>query len=104
MGPQKKGLFPETEDGILVVRDENFVVRTLTNIDWQGKKRRFMLVLSRKKDESIIVRIPGQEDIVLTVVRIDNMNKVRIGVEADKEVIILRAELEESRSEMSEVE
>ena len=84
--------------------DENFVVRTLTNIDWQGKKRRFMLVLSRKKDESIIVRIPGQEDIVLTVVRIDNMNKVRIGVEADKEVIILRAELEESRSEMSEVE
>ena len=84
--------------------DENFVVRTLTNIDWQGKKRRFMLVLSRKKDESIIVRIPGQEDIVLTVVRIDNMNKVRIGVEADKEVIILRAELEESRSEMSVVE
>jgi carbon storage regulator CsrA len=63
-----------------------------------------MLVLSRKKDESIIVRIPGQEDIVLTVVRIDNMNKVRIGVEADKEVIILRAELEDSRSEMSEVE
>jgi len=88
----------------LVGWDENFVVRTLTNIDWQGKKRRFMLVLSRKKDESIIVRIPGQEDIVLTVVRIDNMNKVRIGVEADKEVIILRAELEESRSEMSEVE
>jgi hypothetical protein len=38
MGPQKRGLFPETEDGILVVWDENFVVRTLTNIDWQGKK------------------------------------------------------------------
>lgn len=58
-----------------------------------------MLVLSRKKDESIIVRIPGQEDIRLTVVRIDNMNKVRIGVEADKEVVILRAELDESRKE-----
>jgi len=58
-----------------------------------------MLVLSRKKDESIIVRIPGQEDIRLTVVRIDNMNKVRIGVEADKEVVILRAELDESHKE-----
>lgn len=62
-----------------------------------------MLVLSRKKDESIIVRIPGQEDIRLTVVRIDNMNKVRIGVEADKDVVILRAELDESKSELSAV-
>lgn len=58
-----------------------------------------MLVLSRKKDESIIVRIPGQEDVKLTVVRIDNMNKVRIGVEADKEVVILRAELDETPNE-----
>lgn len=71
--------------------------------DWQGNERRIMLVLSRKKDESIIVRIPGQEDIRLTVVRIDNMNKVRIGVEADKEVVILRAELEDVREELSEV-
>lgn len=61
----------------------------------QGIERRFMLVLSRKKDESIIVRMPGHEDVKLTVVRIDNMNKVRIGVEADKEVVILRAELED---------
>lgn len=54
-----------------------------------------MLVLSRKKDETIIVRIPGRDDIKLTVVRIDNMNKVRIGVEADKDVVILRSELNE---------
>lgn len=52
-----------------------------------------MLVLSRKKDETIIMRIPGHEDIRLTIVRIDNMNKVRIGVEADKDVVILRSEL-----------
>ena len=52
-----------------------------------------MLVLSRKKDEAIIMRIPGHEDIRLTVVRIDNMNKVRIGVEADKNVVVLRSEL-----------
>ena len=54
-----------------------------------------MLVLSRKKDETIIVRIPGKEDIRLTVVRIDNMNKVRIGVEAEKDVVVvLRSELD----------
>jgi carbon storage regulator CsrA len=52
-----------------------------------------MLVLSRKKDEAIIMKIPGHEDIRLTVVRIDNMNKVRIGVEADKDVVVLRSEL-----------
>ena len=39
------------------------------------------------------MRIPGRDDIRLTVVRIDNMNKVRIGVEADKDVVILRSEL-----------
>jgi carbon storage regulator CsrA len=54
-----------------------------------------MLVLSRTKDETIIVRIPGREDIKLTVVRIDNLNKVRIGVEAEKDVVILRSELNE---------
>lgn len=52
-----------------------------------------MLVLSRKKDEAIVMRIPGHEDIRLTVVRIDNMNKVRIGIEADKDVVVLRSEL-----------
>lgn len=58
-----------------------------------NRKEIGMLVLSRKKDEAIIMRIPGHEDIRLTVVRIDNMNKVRIGVEADKDVVILRSEL-----------
>jgi len=54
-----------------------------------------MLVLSRKKDETIIVKIPGREDIKLTIVKIDNLNKVRVGVEADKEIVILRAELDQ---------
>ena len=54
-----------------------------------------MLVLSRKKEESIIIRIPNREDIKLTVLRIDNLNKVRIGVEADKDIVILRSELDE---------
>lgn len=50
-----------------------------------------MLVLSRKKDEKIILKT-GEEEIVLTVVRID-ANKVRIGIKAGSEVIILREEL-----------
>lgn len=53
-----------------------------------------MLVLSRKKDEQIIVRVPGHDDITLTVVRIDNLNKVRLGIEAEREIIVLRSELD----------
>lgn len=52
-----------------------------------------MLVLSRKKDETIILRGANMEDIKITVVRIDNRNKVRIGIEADKEITVLRSEL-----------
>lgn len=52
-----------------------------------------MLVLSRKKDETIILKGPNMEDIKITVVRIDNRNKVRIGIEADREITVLRSEL-----------
>lgn len=52
-----------------------------------------MLVLSRKKDETIILKGPNMEDIKITVVRIDNRNKVRIGIEAVKEITVLREEL-----------
>jgi carbon storage regulator CsrA len=58
-----------------------------------------MLVLSRKKDEQIILKGENFKDIKITVVRIDNYNKVRIGIEADQGVSILRSELEE-RSEL----
>lgn len=51
-----------------------------------------MLVLSRKPDERIILQVAGQQDIELTVVRIDH-NKVRLGIEADDNVTILRSEL-----------
>ncbi len=53
-----------------------------------------MLVLSRKKDETILIKQPGQPDIKITIVRIDNRNKVRLGIEADKSVTVLRSELE----------
>jgi len=56
-----------------------------------------MLVLSRKKDESILLQIDGLPDIKITVVRVDNLNKVRLGIEAEKEVTVLRSELLEKQ-------
>ena len=50
-----------------------------------------MLVLSRKRDEKILLKV-NEQDIELTVVRIDN-NKVRLGINAEKNVTILRSEL-----------
>ena len=47
-----------------------------------------MLVLSRKKDESIIIR----ENIVLTVVEIRG-DKVRLGIEAPRDVPVHRREV-----------
>jgi len=53
-----------------------------------------MLVLSRKQDEKIVLKVPGKEDIAITIVRIDNQNRVRVGIEAPKDVVVLRSELE----------
>lgn len=54
-----------------------------------------MLVLSRKKDETIVIKRDGQDDIRITVVKIDNRNKVRLGIEANRDTIVLRSELED---------
>lgn len=50
-----------------------------------------MLVLSRKKDESIEIDIGGRL-VRITIVRIED-KKVRVGIDADKEVTVLRSEL-----------
>lgn len=55
-----------------------------------------MLVLSRKKDETIVLKADNQPDIKITVVRIENPNKVRLGIEAEKTVTVLRSELLEA--------
>lgn len=47
-----------------------------------------MLVLSRKKDESIIIN----DDIVITVVEIRG-DKVRLGIQAPREIPIHRSEV-----------
>lgn len=51
-----------------------------------------MLVLSRKRDEKILLKLNDEESIELTVVRID-ANKVRLGIKASQSVTILRSEL-----------
>jgi carbon storage regulator CsrA len=57
-----------------------------------------MLVLSRKKDETVILRVPGRsDDIHITVTRIDSPNKVRLGIEAQKDVVVIRSELENNQ-------
>lgn len=50
-----------------------------------------MLVLSRKRDESIVIR----DDIVVTIVEIRG-DKVRLGIEAPKEVPVHRREVHDA--------
>jgi carbon storage regulator CsrA len=52
-----------------------------------------MLVLSRKKDETIILKTSNNEVIQITIVKIDNKNKVRIGIDAPREISVVRSEL-----------
>ena len=57
-----------------------------------------MLVLSRKKNESIVV----DDTIVITVVEIRG-DKVRLGIEAPREVPIHRSEVRDAMIAQSEV-
>lgn len=56
-----------------------------------------MLVLSRRRDEKILVKVPGIEKdtevvVEITIVQIDT-NRVRLGFNAPEHVSILREEL-----------
>jgi carbon storage regulator len=51
-----------------------------------------MLVLSRQRDESIIVILPGGEEIELIVVDIRG-DKVRLGINASKDIHVHRKEV-----------
>lgn len=62
-----------------------------------------MLVLSRKRDEKILLQVGDKETVELTVVRID-ANKVRLGIQASEDVTILRKELlNENQSAVTKV-
>lgn len=61
-----------------------------------------MLVLSRRKDERILVQVPGVEEAIeVTVVQIDS-SRVRLGFNAPAEVTILRSELKSKGQEGSD--
>lgn len=52
-----------------------------------------MLVLSRRRDEKVLVKVPGMEgEIEIAIVQIDQ-SRVRLGFTAPAEVTILRSEL-----------
>lgn len=53
-----------------------------------------MLVVSRKRDEKIVMTTADGSEIEIVVVRIEP-NKVRLGIQADKSITILRSELKD---------
>jgi carbon storage regulator len=55
------------------------------------KKERFMLVLSRHRDESIMIG----DDVVITIVDIRG-DKVRLGIEAPQDIPVHRQEVYEA--------
>lgn len=56
-----------------------------------------MLVLSRLKNEAVVITIPGGQQIRVTLVdvRTGNGGKARLGFEAPRDVIIHRAEVQD---------
>ncbi len=51
-----------------------------------------MLVIARKRGQSIILRQDGKADINLHIVSVDR-GVIRVGVDAPKDVVILRDEI-----------
>lgn len=53
-----------------------------------------MLVLSRRRNESIIATLPDGRCITITVVDIRDCGKVRVGITADRDIVVHRAEVQ----------
>ena len=51
-----------------------------------------MLILYRRTNEEVILKIPGYEDVTLKFLRVD-ANSVRLGIDAEKRIVIMRSEL-----------
>ena len=51
-----------------------------------------MLVLSRKENESMVIRLPNGSDIIVTLTEYCG-NQTKVGITAPKEVLIMREEL-----------
>ncbi len=55
-----------------------------------------MLVLSRFKDERIVIEVPGMEPLYVQIVDVRGDRKVRLGIEAPIEVKVHREEVYEA--------
>lgn len=54
-----------------------------------------MLVLSRHIDSSVVIRVPGQSPIRVTVLNLLGNSRAKLGFEAAPEVAIYREEIDE---------
>lgn len=54
-----------------------------------------MLVLDRKREEEILLRVPGRQEPIVVKVLWVGERRVRLGVAADADIEILRKELVE---------
>jgi carbon storage regulator CsrA len=52
-----------------------------------------MLVLTRKQDEKITIQCPDGKFIEITICRLEDNYKVRVGIDAEKDYKITRTEL-----------
>ena len=56
------------------------------------RKELIMLVLSRHRDERIVVKLPDGRVVRITIVEIRG-DKAKVGIEADRDIEIVREEL-----------
>lgn len=59
-----------------------------------------MLVLTRRVGEKIIITTPSGERIVVSVAQMGREGKVRLGIEANREVMIHREEIQQKLDEL----
>jgi len=58
-----------------------------------------MLVLSRQKNENVVITVPGWPEITVCVVAIRG-DKVRLGIEAQRQVLVHRQEVHDAIKRM----
>lgn len=58
-----------------------------------------MLYLTRKKGQSVLLKIPGYEDVVITISKVDRAGGVQMGFMAEESIEIIRDDVKKSKPE-----